>query len=264
MTSGTEARPIWQIPEYETYEFFERRTPYCVCIPVINEGQRLLRQLDRMAKLMSAADVIVADGGSTDGSTDPDVLASTGVRALLRKKGKGRLGAQLRMAFAYALAQGYRGVVTVDGNDKDGVEAIPRFINALEEGYDFVQGSRYVSGGQGINTPLVRHLAVKLIHAPTIAFLAGFPYTDTTNGFRAYSGRLLSDAKLGIFRDVFDHYEILAYVSVKAPRLGYKVKEIPVVRAYPEKGRIPTKISPFRGSLYLMRVLVDLALGRYD
>lgn len=254
----------WQVPKHDVHEFAPRRTSYCVCIPVINEGEKIRKQLARMAHLSSLADIIIADGGSSDGSTDPDYLRSHGVRTLLVKRDSGKLSAQMRMGFAYAVREGYDGVITIDGNNKDSVESIPQFLGELEAGYDFVQGSRYVPGGQGINTPLLRHLAIRLIHAPVISLLSGFPYTDTTSNFRAHSRALLLDRRLSIFRDVFSTYELLAYLSVKAPRFGYRTKEIPVTRTYPPSGKVPTKISPIRGNLLLLKILLNLALGRYD
>jgi dolichol-phosphate mannosyltransferase len=134
----------------------------------------------------------------------------------------------------------------------------------LELGSDFVQGSRFITGGQAINTPFIRKLAIKLIHVPVISFLSGFPYSDTTNGFRGYSCKLLLDPKIQLFRDIFDTYEILAYLSVQAPKLGYKVKEIPVTRTYPLTGKTPTKISPFKGNILLLKILANLALGKYN
>lgn len=254
----------WQVPEHIIHRLNGARSRYCVCIPVINEGAKLRKQLDRMQDVLANFDVIIADGGSSDGSTDHDFLRSVGVNALLVKTGPGRLGAQLRMAFAYAVAQGYEGVITIDGNNKDSVESVFQFVAALKEGYDFVQGSRFVSGGEAINTPMSRLLAIRLIHAPFISFLSKFHYTDTTNGFRAMSRKFLLDPRVSVFRDVFQTYELLAYLSVKAPTLGFAVKEIPVTRKYPESGKIPTKISPFHGNLLLLRTLVNLALGKYN
>jgi len=74
-----------------------------VCIPVINECDRIKNQLSKMKKNNLLADIIIADGGSTDKSVDADVLKSLGVRSLLVKKGPGKLSAQLRMGFYYAL-----------------------------------------------------------------------------------------------------------------------------------------------------------------
>jgi dolichol-phosphate mannosyltransferase len=257
--------PMLQVPDYEITEIFPKRTKYCVCIPVINEGDRIKNQLSKMKKNNLLADIIIADGGSTDGSIDAGVLKSLGVRALLVKKGPGKLSAQLRMGFYYALMrEGYQGIITVDGNDKDSVEAIPEFIKKLDEGYDFVQGSRFLPGGLAINTPITRLISIKLIHIPFTSFMAGFKYTDTTNGFRALSRRLLLDTELQIFRDIFETYELLLYLSVKASRKGYKVTEIPVTRTYPKLLKTPTKISPFKGNIKIMQILLEMLFHRYD
>ncbi|MGV2884433.1 glycosyltransferase family 2 protein [Paenibacillus taichungensis] len=254
----------WKVPAFELEEFKPKKSKYCVCIPVINEGDKIKRQLEKLKPFSSEIiDLIILDGGSTDDSLNREFLVSNNVRALLTKKDKGKLSAQLRMGFAYCLREQYEGIITVDGNNKDSVESIPLFIEKLEEGYDFVQGSRYVPGGQEINTPLSRKMAIKLIHAPFISFMAKFHYTDTTNGFRGHSTRLLLDSNLQPFRDIFDTYELLAYLSVKAPRLGYRTIEIPVKRVYP-KGKVPTKISPWKGNILLIKILLDLYKKKYD
>lgn len=253
----------WEIPTYKLSEYKPKTNKYCVCIPVINEGTKIQKQLDKMKELSNVIDIIILDGGSTDGSLEDSFLIKMNVRALLTKQDKGKLSAQLRMGFSYAIKEEYQGIITVDGNNKDSVENIPDFIQKLEEGYDFVQGSRYVPGGAEVNTPLSRKLAIKLIHAPFISFMAGYHYTDTTNGFRAHSKSFLLDHKLQPFRDVFETYELLGYVSVQAPKLGYKVIEIPVSRSYP-KGKIPTKISPLKGNWLLIKTLINLNSKRYD
>jgi dolichol-phosphate mannosyltransferase len=168
------------------------------------------------------------------------------------------------MGYWWALNRGYDGIVTIDGNGKDSVESIPLFIECLDKGFDMIQGSRYVKGGVAENTPFMRHMAVKLIHAPIISLASGFRYTDTTNGFRAYSRRFLTNLKVQPFRDLFDTYELLAYLSVKAPKLGMKTIEVPVRRSYPKKGRTPTKISFLKGNIGLIKILVKAAIGKYD
>ncbi|CAH1193312.1 hypothetical protein PAECIP111893_00431 [Paenibacillus plantiphilus] len=253
----------WEVPSFESVEFLPKRHKYCVCIPVINEGEKIRKQLNRMKGLSELIDIIILDGGSTDDSLSHDFLRGNGISVLLTKRDTGKLSAQLRMGFAYAMKRGYEGVVTIDGNNKDSVESIPNFITELDNGMDFVQGSRYVPGGQEVNTPFSRKLAIKLIHAPYMSILSGFRYTDTTNGFRAHSRKLLLDPKIKPFRRIFDTYELLAYLSHKAPKLGFSVKEIPVSRVYP-KGKIPTKISPLRGNLLLLKILLGLLTGKYN
>jgi glycosyltransferase involved in cell wall biosynthesis len=258
--------PPWQVPKARCLVSYPRRTEHCIVIPVINEGEKIRRQLKRMHELglPGRADILVADGGSTDGSLAPEFLASVGVRALLVKEDAGKLSAQLRIAYAFALREGYRGIVTVDGNGKDSVESIPLFLYALARGVDYAQGSRFVPGGRAINTPRVRHIAIRLLHAPAVSLAAGQRLTDTTNGFRAYSSRYLLHPDVQPFREVFEGYELLAYLSARASRVGLRVEEIPVTRAYPASGPVPTKISSVRGNLLLVRILVKLVLGVYD
>ena len=135
-----EVRAAWQVPEFESLLWRGREHPWSVVIPVINEGERIKRLLTRMSALEieSFADIIIIDGGSTDGSLGLDSLQMNGVRGfLLLKTGPGKLSAQLRCAYAFALDHGYEGIVTIDGNDKDDPEAILRFIDALKPGGRF-------------------------------------------------------------------------------------------------------------------------------
>jgi glycosyltransferase involved in cell wall biosynthesis len=254
----------WQVPDYNVWEYFEKRHRYCVCVFVINEGEKIQKQLRAMAAFATQLDIIIADGGSTDRSLEPEFLKSNGIRTLLVKTGPGKLSAQMRMAFAYALTQGYAGIVTIDGNNKDDPAALPQFITALDEGYDHIQGSRFIPGGKAVNTPWQRLIGVKLMHAPLISLSSGFHYTDTTNGFRAYSRRLLLDPRVAPFRDVFVAYELHYYLAIRAARLGFRLLEVPVTRRYPASGGVPTKISPLKGNLSVLITLFKACLRQFD
>jgi dolichol-phosphate mannosyltransferase len=264
-TIDSQLRSSWQVPDYKTTFWLGRKHSFCVVIPVINEGQRIGNLLGRMAALGidRIADIIIVDGGSTDGSLVPEHLKVHGVAGLLLKTGAGKLSAQLRCAYAFALDQGFEAIITIDGNDKDDPEAIPRFIKAVEGGVDFVQGSRFMPGGMAENTPLLRYLAIRLIHAPMLSLFSGFRWTDTTQGFRAYSRQMLLDPRIAVFRNIFDSYELLAYLSYRAPKLGYRCQELPTIRRYP-KGEVPTKIDSVQGNLGVLRVLINACLGRYN
>lgn len=258
-------RALWQVPSYSTTFWNGRSRPHCVVIPVINEGERILNLLRRMAavKIADIADVIIVDGGSIDGSLEPQRLQELGVRGLLVKTAPGKLSAQLRCAYAFVLDEGYTGIVTIDGNDKDDPDAIPRFIEAIEQGYDFVQASRFLAGGVAENTPKSRDFAIRFIHAPMLSLASGFHWTDTTQGFRAYSRAMLLDPRVAPFRDEFSTYELLAYLSYRVPKLGYRCVELPTVRRYP-KGEVPTKISSVRGNLSVLQVLMKACAGHYN
>ena len=261
MTLGAGAPAV---PAHQVTVLSPRTSRYCVLVFVLNEGERLHRQLARMQPWCANLDVVIADGGSGDGSVLPARVAGFGVRAVLVKQDRGALSAQMRMGLWWAIAEGYAGAVVIDGNDKDDPEALPAFAAALDAGWDHVQGSRYIDGGRGINTPRLRHWAVRLIHAPLISLAAHRRCTDTTNGFRAYSMRLLEDDRVRPFRSVFQDYELHYYLAIRAARLGFRCTEIPVTRRYPEHGPIPTRISPIRGNLRVLRELMLAVLGRFD
>ena len=103
-----------EVPNYNLFQFKEKCFDYCVVIPVINENGRITEQLERMLHydIYCIADIIIADGGSTDGSTANIFLCSHNVNTLLVKKDEGGLSAQLRMAYDFALKTGYKGIVT--------------------------------------------------------------------------------------------------------------------------------------------------------
>jgi len=254
------------VPNFECIELNKKTKDYCVCIPVINEGTRIKKELERAKKhnISQHVDIIICDGDSTDNSLNEKLMNQLEVNTILIKKDIGKQGAQLRMGFWWCLERGYKGIITIDGNNKDSIEDIPKFIEKLEEGYDFVQGSRFIKGGKAINTPIIRYLSVRLIHAPIISLTARKRFTDTTNAYRAYSKEYLLDKRVNPFREVFMSYELLAYLSVRASQLKMRTCEIPVTREYPKKEKTPTKISFFKGNFELFKILFKNLFGKYN
>lgn len=256
-------KKIWQLPSYKVHQFQKKKTKYCICIPVLNEGDRIKKQLKRMLPYSKIADIIIADWGSSDGSTDKKFLKKMGVKTLLVLENPGKQGTQLRMGFSYALNTGYKGIIQIDGNNKDGADGIPKFIKGLDEGFDYLQGSRFIKGGVAINTPLIRYLAIRFIASPILSLGAGFLYTDVTNGFRGYSKKYLLHPQVQPFRDNFISYEFNMYLTVRANQLGLSTKEMPVLRAYP-KSKMPTKISFIKGNLNFLITIVKASFGLYN
>lgn len=256
----------WQIPRFSEKTIRPKSSRYCLVIPVVNEGERIQKELIQIQKagIADLLDIIIADGGSSDGSLELTFLESVGVYALLTKQDAGRLSAQLRMAYAWALRQGYEGIVTIDGNGKDSIESIPLFTRALDEGIDYAQASRFIRGGQNQNAPWIRILAIRLLHAPLTSLAAHKWITDTTQGFRAYSRRYLLDEQVQPFRNCFQEYELLAYLAVRATQLGYKAIEIPTTRTYPKDEVVPTKINSFRGYMNLFNTLIATCVGKFN
>jgi hypothetical protein len=164
----------------------------------------------------------------------------------------------------YALKQGYKAVIAIDGNNKDGPEAVIEMIKYLEDGYHFIQASRFMKGGIEKNMPLDRLLGVKLFMIPLFALTSGFYYTDPSNGLKAYHRDFLLDPRVSPLRDVFHDYKFQYFASTQAARLGFKVIEVPASRIYPSNQKTPTKIIGIWARIKIMFQMLKAALGGYN
>lgn len=252
-----------EVPAHTVKALRPKHHAYCVTVIVMNEGGRIRRQLRRMRPFSDLVDIILVDGGSSDNSLDEDILLENHVRSLLVTTETG-LCTATRLGIHYAVTEQYKGLITMDGNGKDGVEAIPRFVEKLAAGYDLVQGSRFLSGGFHEHTPWDRLAGIRLVVAPLLSFYSGFRYTDPTNAFRALSLRYLKSKKLCPMRELFVRFNLQFYLLYQAPLLEFRVCEIPVQRSYPANGQVPTKIHGIGTKLLLIKELLYTVAGRYD
>ncbi len=248
------------VPSYLIEQLKPKKKSTALVIPVINEGSRIFNQLRKIEKISPEVDIIIVDGGSTDHSLDTFREDGKILTAILTNKDVGKLSAQLKASIHYCLTMEYESVITMDGNDKDDASDIVKFQKALSEGYDFIQGSRFIKGGIALNTPKSRYFAIRLVHAPITSIAARRWFTDTTNGFRGFSKKFIVESRARILDDSLQNYELVALLPVLAGRSGYLCKEVPVSRAYPRKGVIPTKINGMRGNIDLLMTLLRITL----
>ncbi|MCM8781907.1 MAG: glycosyltransferase family 2 protein, partial [Candidatus Omnitrophica bacterium] len=142
----------------------------------------------------------------------------------------------------------------------DGVEAIPSFIKALDSGFDFIQGSRFIKGGYHKNTPFIRLLGMKLFTFPVMR-LFGVQFTDVHNGFKGLSKSFLLHPQLVPFRNIFSGYSLLFYFNFAAAKLKAKTLEIPVKRVYPNSGILPTKCKGIKMHLAIICDILKTVFG---
>ena len=244
----------------DVFNFQRKTSEYALLIPVINEEDRIVSQLSKI-KDNDLVDIYIVDGGSTDQTVERLMAFKNLLAGIIVVKNSQGLSHQLKAGFENVLSLGYEYVITMDGNDKDDFEGVVQIKNALEQGYDFVQGSRFIAGGQTINTPIRRLLGIRLIHAPLTSLFARKKFTDTTNGFRGHSKKLLE--QISFNREIFVTYELLAYIPIRAGRLKLKCIEVPVTRSYPI-GVVPTKINSLKAELRLLRILLYAGIGKYQ
>jgi len=224
-----------------------------------NEAVKIERTLARFPA-QRPYDLVVVNDGSDDDSV-ARIRRFAGVELLSSPRNRG-IGASIRGLFGHARERGYDVVVIVAGNDKDDPLQIPRLLEPiLNEGFDFVQGSRYLAGGSFGNMPVYRRLATHYVHPLLFSLVARRWITDSTNGFRALRLSLLEDERIALDQPWLDQYELEPYLFLKTIRLGYKVKEVPVTKVYPPKELGYTKMKPLIGWWSILRPLVYLGLG---
>ena len=223
-----------------------------------NEATKIGRVLDRFTPGLVDR-VVVVDDASTDET--PAIASQKGAVVLTHTRRLGA-GAAIRTAIQYATAEGFDVVVILAGNDKDRPAEIERLLAPIADaGYDFVQGSRYLKGGDFGNMPFYRQLATRYVHPLLFSLFVGRRFTDTTNGFRAIRLSALADTRLDLNQAWLDHYELEPYVYFKMSRLGYNVTEVPVTKIYPPHELGYTKMKPITGWWSILRPLFLLGLG---
>jgi dolichol-phosphate mannosyltransferase len=203
-------------------------------------------------------EILVVNDGSTDNT--PEEAKGYNITLIDHPVRKGAGGA-IKTAVKYAIDNNYNIVVLLAGNGKDDPKEISRLLRPiLEEGFDYVQGSRFLKGGGYDNLPLFRFIMIKSFSF-IFWVLTGFRGTDVTNGFRAYRLSIFDHKDIHIWQDWLDTYELEYYIHYKVLKLGYKVKEVPVSKIYPgERGVKYSKIRPFADWWRMISPLVYLTL----
>jgi dolichol-phosphate mannosyltransferase len=197
-----------------------------VVIPTYNEAANLPAIVGRLRAAVPAADVLVVDDASPDGTGQiADELAhqDSAVR-VLHRSGKQGLGAAYRTGFGWGLAHDYDVLVEMDADGSHLPEQLPRLLTALHHS-DLVLGSRYVAGGRVVNWPRSRELLSRGGNIYTRVAL-GLPLADATGGFRAFRRTTLDKLDLG---DVASQGYCFQVDTVwRAARAGLQIVEVPI------------------------------------
>ncbi len=229
-----------------------------VAVFCYNEGDRIRRVLEQFTPAdLDRYDVIVMNDGSTDDSLD--YVRALGFAHLSHEVNSGA-GAAIKTVYRHALANNYDVIVLIAGNGKMLPREIPVLLDPIaNDGFDYVQGSRYLAEGKSANMPLFRRVSI-----PVFTFIvwlfSGFRGTDVTCGFRAYKLDIIRHPQVNVWQDWLDKYEMEYYVHYKAIKLGFRICERPVSMIYPTDGRPQSKIQPFSGWWSMIRPWVFLTL----
>ncbi|TGX83544.1 polyprenol monophosphomannose synthase [Palleniella muris] len=202
-----------------------------IIIPTYNEKENIEKIVRAVFGLEKAFNILVIDDGSPDGTADiVKRLMEKEFKErlfLIERSGKLGLGTAYIQGFKWALREGYDYIFEMDADFSHDPNDLPRLYSACaDEGNDVAIGSRYVSGVNVVNWPMGRvlmsYFASKYVKAVT-----GFNIHDTTAGFKCYKRRVLNTIELDKIK--FKGYAFQIEMKFTAYKIGFKIKEIPVI-----------------------------------
>jgi len=219
-----------------------------VMVPAYMTGPRLLEVLEGAAGAVGKENVLVVDDGSPDAY--PTEAARLGYNVVRHDTNMGK-GEALKTGFAWALAHGYSGVVTLDGDGQHDPGLIPSFLLKAEEtGADIVVGSRM----RDVSTMPVIRVCVNRFTSWVVSRAAGQRIEDSQSGFRYISSRVLEAVRLECSR-----YDLESEILVKAAREGFVIDSVPIPTVYGEE---KSSIKPLKDAVCFWRLVLSLRRER--
>ena len=201
-----------------------------VLICTLNEATTISSVLSKVPRWVH--EVLLVDGHSTDGTVDVARQSWSDIR-VFHQAGKGK-GDALRLGIQNASGDI---IVTLDADGQTDPEEMPKFIEPLLSGYDWVKGSR-LTHGRPPNMPWHRWFGNKVL-AITSNILHGTRYTDICSGYNAFWKKAFQHLNLS-----YDGFAMEQQMLVKVKKAGMKVAEV----AHYDVGRIDgvSKISSIK------------------
>jgi dolichol-phosphate mannosyltransferase len=208
---------------------FEDGARALIVTPTYNERENLEPFLEGVFRWAPAANVLVVDDNSPDGTGDlADAIAAREPRVrVMHRPGKLGLGSAYLQAFAEALKDArYDAFLEMDTDMSHDPQYLPQFFAALDHGADAVIGSRNIPGGGVEGWGLGRHFISKggSLYSRTIL---GLPVKDLTSGYKAFRRGALEAIDLASVRS--EGYSFQIEMTYRLLRKGKRVEEIPII-----------------------------------
>ncbi len=237
-----------------------------IIIPTYNEKENIEKIIRAIFSLEKSFHILVIDDGSPDGTAAivHRLIKEEfeGQLFIEERSGKLGLGTAYIMGFKWALAHDYQYIFEMDADFSHDPNDVPRLYAACaEEGYDVAIGSRYVSGVNVVNWPIGRVL-MSYFASKYVRMVTGFKVHDTTAGFKCYRRKVLETIELDKIR--FKGYAFQIEMKFTAHKIGFKIKEVPVIFVNRREG-----VSKMNGGIFgeaffgVMRLRLDGWLRKY-
>lgn len=214
-----------------------------VIIPTYNEAENLPLMVEALLALnLDNFHITVVDDNSPDGTGKiGDLLASQhkGKITILHNPHKGGLGLAYKLGFKHAMQQGFDYMIQMDCDFSHQPKYVPQLIDKANEGFDIVQGSRYVKGG-GVDERWgwYRKFLSWFANRVYVRTILGLPINDATAGFRLWRRATLIGMDLSRINS--NGYVFQVEIAYVAHRLGYSIAEVPIY--FPDRERGESKL----------------------
>ncbi len=209
-----------------------------VIIPTYNEKENIEKIIRAVFSLEKSFHILVIDDGSPDGTAsivkkliEKEFSSSL---FIIERSGKLGLGTAYIAGFKWALSHDYEYIFEMDADFSHDPNDLPRLYSACNsEGYDLSIGSRYINGVNVVNWPIGRVL-MSYFASLYVRTIIRFKIHDTTAGFKCYKRRVLETIELDKIR--FKGYAFQIEMKYTAYKIGFKIKEVPVVFVNRQEG----------------------------
>ena len=208
------------------------RSDSIVIIPTYNEKENIEKIIRAVLGLgPHAFNILVIDDGSPDGTAAivkrlmEDEFKNR--LFIIERCGKLGLGTAYIAGFKWAIEQKYDYIFEMDADFSHDPKDLPRLYEACAtDGANVAIGSRYVSGVNVVNWPMGRVL-MSYYASKYVRTVLGVKLHDTTAGFKCYRRQVLEAIDLDAIR--FKGYAFQIEMKFTAYKLGFKIKEVPVI-----------------------------------
>ena len=193
-------------------------------------------------------EIVVVDDGSTDNTWSILQSAMARVPTLRPVRNPGERGFGRAVSFGLDEAQGDAMVVMM-ADESDDCRDVVRYWEVLNEGWDAVFGSRFVSGGGVVDYPKHKLLLNRLANL-FLRIMFRAPLNDFTNAFKAYRRNVIG----GCRPFLSPHFNLTIEIPLKTIVRGYSWTVIPITWRNRRSGVSKLKIREM-GSRYLFIAL---------
>jgi dolichol-phosphate mannosyltransferase len=223
-----------------------------VIIPTYNEKENIRDIINAVLAIAEHQfDVLIVDDNSPDGTgqiVDSMIAERPDRINILKRAGKMGLGTAYIAGFKWALDHGYEYMIEMDADFSHPVNKVHELQAACATGgADVSVGSRYLTGVNVVNWPMGRML-MSYYASVYVRLITGMKVRDATAGFVCYRREVLQSFNLDAIE--FKGYAFQIEMKFTAHRMGFTIKEVPIVFVNRVKGTSKMNSSIFFEALW--------------